>query len=152
MLFFNCKNTTSRNTLLNTNATDTIKMPQDQQKIDSVIYEATTRGYYEKIMITANKVSYTHDRNTIAAEFQDLDTEAWLNLINSIETVGLANIEQFEAPTKMHQVDGAALAHIEIHSEERMYRTQTFDKGNPPKELSSIYNTIQTIIENMDKQ
>ncbi|SDB60414.1 hypothetical protein SAMN03097699_2493 [Flavobacteriaceae bacterium MAR_2010_188] len=152
VLFLNCKNNSTPTAKYDAIPLNKNEMSDAQSLIDTVIYEATTRGYFEKIIIVENKASYTNQRNEAEAQYHNFDNNLWVSLVEEIDSVGASKISNFEAPSKDHQFDGAAMANLEIHSKDSIYRTQTFDKGNPPKELNSIYKTIQTIKESILKQ
>ncbi len=152
VVLLTCKNNSTTITKYDPNPIDKVEMSIAEAQIDTVTYEATTRGYFEKLTIVEDKASYTNQRNAPEVKLKDIDPKMWNDLVEEINAIGASNIHTFEAPSKNHQFDGAAMANLEIHSQDSIYRTQTFDKGNPPKELNSIYNAIQTIKESIAKQ
>lgn len=140
---------------LNTHNEDrTLKFFQIPQeiKIDSVFYEATTRGFYESLMITPSKASFTQDRDNKDFSTLPYNAKCWTDIVEGVSKIGIENVENFEPPSKMFQFDGAAMTHLEIYANGNVYRSQTFDKDHPPKELSSIYASIQTIKDSVSKQ
>merc|ERR1712000_386427 len=104
-------------------------------------YTAITRGSYT--MVKANKDTITYQLSrTSKEETKDCTKQNWDTLTNLASNVDITKIDQLEAPSKAHQYDGAAIANLNVTVGDKTYRTQSFDAGNPPKEIAEIVNHL----------
>ncbi|RIA10448.1 hypothetical protein OE09_2313 [Flavobacteriaceae bacterium MAR_2010_72] len=118
----------------------------------SISYKATTRGFYKKIWITKDSLYMTMDRNSQHIKSQATDIVFWNELISLIHKTSLEQLEQLDAPSKMHQVDGAALATLEVKRNQKVFTTKVFDHGHPPKAISTLVNKVLSVKEILAKQ
>ncbi|MGM5470598.1 hypothetical protein ACS386_09995 [Flavobacteriaceae bacterium LMO-SS05] len=117
----------------------------------TITYEASSRGFYEKIWITKDSISFSNDRNlniVIASICKKEDWDALVSLLNEVDIKGLS---EMEAPSKMHQVDGAAMATFKVEVNSTPYETHIFDHGYPPKTISELVNKVFSIKDIMAK-
>lgn len=64
----------------------------------------------------------------------------WKDVENSVNKIALDKINSYEAPSTKRFYDGALAATIKITaSNGKIYESQSFDAGNPPKELANLY-------------
>ena len=123
-----------------------------KQNLMSITYEVSTRGFYEKIWINKDSISFSNDRglkNVMTSKCSDGDWEALVNLVNDVDLEEFPNLE---APTSMHQYDGAAMAMLLVESDDETYKTKVFDHGHPPKAISQLVNKVLSMKEMMAKQ
>lgn len=114
-------------------------------KTDSIIYIATSRGFFEKIVITKDIFKLTNDRTEKEYTEQTLKQEGWNGLIDQLAKVPLENIENFQPTTNYRATDGAAFAHIEIYCNGDVFQSPDFDHGRPPKEISALVKQLQSL-------
>ncbi|WP_298531343.1 hypothetical protein [uncultured Algibacter sp.] len=127
---------------------ETTRVITQEQPI-SFEYKASTRGYYQKIIITKSKILQTKKRGGKLKNFS-CTLENWNNLISLLKTVNLEQIAEFKPPSKDFQFDGAPLTRLKVVSSEKTYETQGFDHGNPPKEIAALVKEILSISENIE--
>lgn len=131
-------NLAESNTEISTNAKTT------QSDITSFEYSAVTRGGY--LMVKANKDTITYQLSRASKEeTKDCTKQNWYTLTNLASNVDITKIDQIEAPSKAHQYDGAAIANLNVTVGDKTYRTQSFDAGNPPKEIAEIVNYLLSL-------
>ena len=124
---------------------------QVQDKI-VITYEASTRGFYEKTWITKDSVSFSNDRSLATVAVAKCESSDWNILTTLIKDINVKELPELEAPSKMHQVDGAAMATLKIELNNEVYQTNIFDHGHPPKTISQLVNKVLSIKEEMAKQ
>jgi len=117
-----------------------------------IIYEASTRGFYEKTWITKDSISFSTDRNLKDFVSSKCKNEDWGELIMLLNEVEIESLPNLEPPTKLHQVDGAPMATLSIEKGDEIYETKVFDHGHPPKAISQLVNKVLSIKEIMTKQ
>jgi heat shock protein HslJ len=120
------------------------KQAQDEMVIT---YEASTRGFYEKTWITKDSVSFSNDRNLTTVTVTVCKSSDWNVLTTLIKDINVKELPELEAPTKMYQVDGAAMATLKIEMNNEVYETNIFDHGHPPKVISLLVNKVLSIKE-----
>ncbi len=127
------------NTEISTNAKTT------QSEIKSFEYSAVTRGGY--LIVKANKDKITYQLSRTSKEItKDCTTKNWETLTNLASNFDITKINEFEAPSKAHQYDGAAIANLKIFVGEKTYGSQSFDAGNPPKEIAEVVNYLLNLV------
>lgn len=116
-----------------------------------ITYEASTRGYYEKTWITKDSVSFSNDRRLATVTTSKCESSDWESLMALIKDINVKELPGLEAPSKMYQVDGAAMATLKIEMSNEVYKTTIFDHGHPPKAISKLVNRVLSIKEEMAK-
>jgi len=145
-IFLNaCGATKNIQTDLAENSTKTSTMSKTNQTENMTFeYTAITRGSYT--MVKANKDTITYQLSrTSKEETKDCTKQNWDTLTNLASNVDITKIDQLEAPSKAHQYDGAAIANLNVTVGDKTYRTQSFDAGNPPKEIAEIVNYLLSL-------
>ena len=124
------------------------------QELDymTITYEASTRGFYEKTWVTKDSVSFSADRSLNEVIVSKCQSADWNALIGLVKNINLKDLPELEAPTQMHQVDGAAMATLTIKLNKETYQTNIFDHGHPPKAISGLVNKVLSIQKMMPKQ
>ena len=118
----------------------------------TIIYVASTRGFYEKTWITKNSISFTTDRSLKNVMAFKCKEEDWNTLLTLLNEINLKELPELEAPSKNYQVDGAAMANLSIELNTETIQTQIFDHGNPPKAIFKLVNKVLSMKEMMAEQ
>lgn len=116
---------------------------QNKADIITISYKAITRGGSIEINATSELITYKDLENKKQLKPTSGD---WKNLINLIEEINLSEMENFNPPSEDRYVDAALQATISITVSETTYNSQTFDHGNPPKELKEIIDKLFDIV------
>lgn len=114
-------------------------------------YEASTRGFYEKIWITKDSISFSNDRSLKDVSITTCKKSDWDELIVLLNKTDIKTLPQLESPTKMHQFDGAAMATFSVKMNDETFETNIFDHGHPPKTISALVNKVLSMKEMMSK-
>lgn len=113
-----------------------------------LVYEASTRGFYEKITIQNQMISVSKDRNGAdKALLIKISDKNWKDLISDFDMVNLDELPNLKAPTERRFYDGSAIASLKITYKEKTYQTSDFDHGFPPLEITKLVDKINLIAD-----
>ena len=119
------------------------KSEVNEYKVPKIEYEASSRGFYEKIIIENQMVSVVNERdakdNGETAKISDDVNKELSSYLNSVQLDQLAT---YKDPTQKRFYDGAAIANLKITIDGVEYKTVDFDHGNPPVEIEKLVNKI----------
>jgi len=107
-------------------------------------YDAATRGSSIKLEITSSKFYYKDLEKTTETK---TTSKFWKEITTIVEQINLSEIENFIPPTSNRNVDAALHATLSITIGGLIYESQTFDHGNPPKELKPLIEALFKILE-----
>ncbi|WP_242084004.1 META domain-containing protein [Aestuariivivens sediminis] len=124
----------------------TKEMQEDSLRIE---YAASSRGFYKHIVITQKTIS-TETKRGENALIKACSSSDWERLTQALQEIDLAAIPDLDPPSKHHQFDAAAVARLTVKTKGKTYKTQTFDDGNPPKEIAKLVKEILSISENIE--
>lgn len=114
-----------------------------EYKVPKIEYEASSRGFYEKITIENQMVSVVNERdakdNEESVKISD-DVNKELN--SYLNSVKLDQLATYKDPTQKRFYDGAAIANLKITVDGVEYKTVDFDHGFPPVEIEKLVNKI----------
>jgi hypothetical protein len=132
-------------------STNSEKMSDLTQEYSKVWYEATTRGFYEKIWVTKDSITITADRNQMVSTSYLTLEEDWNELMNLLKTVNVSELPDLEAPTSMRHYDGAAIATLAVSMGKTEIKSNNFDHGHPPKAIEAVVNKVLSMKEMHEK-
>ncbi|MBK8599352.1 MAG: hypothetical protein IPN80_01280 [Flavobacterium sp.] len=118
---------------------------EQKQDIESAVieYTATTRGFYQQIVVQNQKFTVTKDRNGNEKLIQQSISKAdWKDIIEAFQDVDLEGFKDLKGPTEKRFYDGAAIGNIKVIYKGKTYETNGFDHGNPPLEIEKLVNKI----------
>ena len=110
-----------------------------------LIYEASSRGFYEVYIIQNDGAFKSNDRELkqkIDFEYKQAEKEEIIELINKIN---LNELPKLKAPTSKRQYDGAPHANLKIILNDKEYQSDTFDHGFPPKAIKPLIDKVLTL-------
>ena len=105
-------------------------------------YEATTRGFYEKIWVTKDSITVTNDRDLIEKTSFTTQSADWNELTTLLKEVDLKALPELEAPTSLRHHDGAAFATLGVTKDKAEIISNSFDNGYPPKAIEAVVNKV----------
>src|SRR5690606_37267747 len=77
----------------------------------------------------------------------EVSGEDWNKLNELVSKLDLTKLDTWEGPTQKRFHDGARATVITIESNGQTYTSQAFDEGNPPAELSELYQYLATMTQ-----
>ena len=107
-------------------------------------YEAYTRGSFIEITTVLNTISLNSNEGLKEFELSKKQKEEILKNLNEVD---LINLKNFTPPSTKSYADAALQATLSISNNGETYKTQTFDHGNPPKELKPLIDFLFKIVE-----
>lgn len=122
------------------NSTTGVNSKSKKNMIQKVVLEEVTRGNRFSWELTPSaKIS---ERNNVKTAQIMTETE-WNRISTAAGNLDLSKINSYESPTTERFHDGAYAASITISSGGKIYNSQSFDAGKPPKELAALYKEIK---------
>ncbi|NBU80215.1 MAG: hypothetical protein EBS55_01025 [Flavobacteriaceae bacterium] len=110
-------------------------------------YTATTRGFFEKIVIINKKVTVSRDRNgEKSPEEITISDSDWKEIISYFEKIDLEKLPTLKDPTQKRFYDGAAIANLKIRYQDKNYETKDFDHEFPPSQIEKLVNKIVSLV------
>ena len=109
-------------------------------------YSAMSRGYFKKIVVQNQSVSVTNARDAQAVE-NKMDEAKWKEIVAEFEKINLESISTLKAPTEKRFYDGAAIGNLKITQNQKIYESQAFDNGFPPKEIEKLVNLLTDFVK-----
>ena len=120
---------------------------EQKQDVETAIieYTATTRGFYQQIVVQNQKFSVAKDRNgNEKLVQQDISKSDWKKIIEAFQDIDLEEIPNMKGPTEKRFYDGAAIADLKITNKNKIYQSLSFDHGIPPVEIEKLVNKINS--------
>jgi hypothetical protein len=109
----------------------------------TIQYTANTRGFYQKIVVINQKATISRDRDENATPREIVISDAdWKELVGYFHKINLEEVPTLKDPTQKRFYDGAAIANLKIHHQEKDYETVDFDHGFPPAKIEKLVNKI----------
>ena len=128
------------------------QMTDMNQEYSKVWYEATTRGFYEKILVTMDSINISSDRNNMTGTTYPISQSDWNELTSLLKDVNIDELPNLEAPTSKRHYDGAAFATLAIVKGEDETKSNSFDHGYPPLAIEAVVNKVLSIKEKHEKK
>lgn len=72
------------------------------------------------------------------------------NIQSLVKKIDLASLPNIEAPSMVYQYDSAPLARLFIIQQFNVYKSQSFDHGNPPNEIADLVKEMLSIEEKIE--
>lgn len=112
-------------------------------------YSAISRGTYKLIKVNQKSISSTSKQKG-KPKNKVCDKDEWQKLIKAFKTFEVNNMPNLKAPSEKRLFDGAAIANLKVTYNGKVYESQSFDHGNPPKEIALLVKEILSISENIE--
>lgn len=124
-------------------AKDAVKDTKNTESL-SFEYEASTRGAYQKVIVTKDSVVTIHDhekKNVTTKTTKKADWDILNAAYNKVRDQRL-HLDELKAPSNKSFHDGAMAANLKIIVSDQIFYTPTFDHGNPPAEIAVLVGKI----------
>jgi hypothetical protein len=145
------KQTTENASVAEVVKTEEIKSEMTENKVQTgtkVEYEATSRGFFSKIIFENNQITVVSDRNNPEkGTVVMLSKEDVSEISNLIKAVKLNELPNLKAPSEKRMYDGAAHANLTITSNGTTYTGAGFDAGNPPSAIAKLVSKLVSYSE-----
>ncbi|RXM49962.1 MULTISPECIES: hypothetical protein [unclassified Chryseobacterium] len=111
-----------------------------QTKIEKIELTEQTRGFHTIITLTPKSKFSSFNGEEKQTPMSSSD---WERISKQAAAIDLSKISTLEAPTTGRNSDQAMISNLIITSNGTTYTSASFDSGNPPKELKSLYDEFQ---------
>ena len=109
-------------------------------------YTASTRGFFQKIVVINQKATISRDRNgEKSPEEITISDKDWKEIIGYFEKIDLEKVPTLKDPTQKRFYDGAAIANLKVRYQDKNYETTDFDHEFPPAEIEKLVNKIVSL-------
>lgn len=112
-------------------------------------YITQSRGAYSCFIINKKTISKINRRGAKPKNKPCREAD-WGKIIKTLKTVDVENVPHFKAPSEKRLFDGAAIAKLKITYNGNVYQSQSFDHGNPPKEIAALVKEMLSISKNIE--
>ncbi len=109
-------------------------------------YTASSRGFFQKIVVINQKATISRDRN--GEKFPEeiaISDKDWKEIISYFQKIDLEKVPTLKDPTQKRFYDGAAIANLKIRYQDKNYETTDFDHEFPPAEIEKLVNKIVSL-------
>ena len=91
-------------------------------------YTASTRGFFQKIVVINQRATISRDRN--GEKFPEeiaISDKDWKEIISYFQKIDLEKVPTLKDPTQKRFYDGAAIANLKVRYQDKNYETTDFD-------------------------
>ena len=109
-------------------------------------YTASSRGFFQKIVVINQKATILRDRN--GEKFPEeiaISDKDWKEIISYFQKIDLEKVPTLKDPTQKRFYDGAAIANLKVRYQDKNYETTDFDHEFPPAEIEKLVNKIVSL-------
>ena len=109
-------------------------------------YTASSRGFFQKIVVINQKATISRDRNGEKSPEEIAITDKdWKEIISYFQKIDLEKVPTLKDPTQKRFYDGAAIANLKVRYQDKNYETTDFDHEFPPAEIEKLVNKIVSL-------
>lgn len=125
------------------------KITTQKNLADTVFeYTATTRGYFQKIVVKNQTIAVSNERGaTTMPTATQISKKDWATITAATKKIKLENLPNLVAPSELRHTDAAAFATLKIFQNTKEYQSAQFDNGNPPAEIAELVNMITKLAQ-----
>ena len=110
-----------------------------KMNIQKIELEEMTRGSRRMVTITpTNKIVEVNRQ----VRNEKTSTAEWNAIVKHISAEKLSRLGSYKSPTTKRFYDGAFSADLKITAGGKVYSSQSFDSGTPPKEFAELYFAV----------
>lgn len=130
--------------------TETCSQNSTQDKDISFTYETITRGSRTNYTLNKEEIKVVKNMGTETKASKKMTSKDWDNLMERMEEIDVPNINKLKPPSDKRTFDGAAHAILSIKIGDMVYKTNSFDHGNPPSVLKPLVKAILRLGETVE--
>ena len=114
-------------------------------------YTASSRGFFQKIVVINQKATISRDRNgEKSPEEITISDKDWKEIISYFQKIDLEKVPTLKDPTQKRFYDGAAIANLKVRYQDKNYETTDFDHEFPPAEIEKLVNKIVSLAKDKE--
>ncbi|MCB7481722.1 hypothetical protein [Christiangramia sediminis] len=123
------------------------------QKIDSIesfTYETFTRGSSTIYTVTPDKIQVKSTGLNSNENSNNITPAKWNSLVNTAQNIDISEMSKLKAPSDSRASDAALHALLSVRKNDTIFKTNSFDHGNPPAEVKPLVEAILRLAENVE--
>ena len=123
---------------------------QEAGSVETISYETFTRGSSTMYTVTPESITVKSTGLNASENSSNLSEDDWNNLLEIIGNTNVSGMSQLQAPTDSRASDAALHAILSVRKNDTLYKTNSFDHGNPPAEVKPLVEAILRLAENVE--
>lgn len=123
---------------------------QEKNSVSSLSYETFTRGSSTIYKITPEMIEIKSTGLNKSESSLQISKEEWNSLLEKMQKIDASKMNQLKAPTDGRASDAALHAILSIRKNDTIFKTNSFDHGQPPAEIKPLVQAILTLAENVE--
>jgi len=123
---------------------------QQIDSIESFTYETFTRGSSTMYTVTPDKIQVKSTGLNSNENSNNITPEEWNSLVNTAQNINVSEMSKLKAPSDSRASDAALHAILSVRKNDTIYKTNSFDHGNPPAEVKPLVEAILRLAENVE--
>ena len=128
---------------------ETLKTAQDDI---SITYEASSRGFYEKIMLDKKEIVLLKDRSGNVTLKDACSSEDWNEVIAILDKIDAEKLQKNYVNADDVGRDAVIPATLVIKYKDNMVKSISLAHGNPPETLAPLFAKLQAMALAVENQ
>lgn len=121
-----------------------------QDKEITFTYEMITRGSRAHYTLNKEEIKVVKNMGTEIKASEQMTSKEWEVLMEKMKDIDVPKIHKLKPPSDKRTFDGAAHAILTIKIGEEVYKSNSFDHGNPPSDLKPLVKAILRLGETVE--
>jgi len=117
---------------------------------ESFSYETFTRGSTTMYTVTPDQIKVKSTGVNAIENVINIQVEEWNTILETANGIDVSKMSQLKAPTDSRASDAALHAILSVRKNDTIYKTNSFDHGNPPTEVKPLVEAILRLAENVE--
>ncbi|WP_026932732.1 hypothetical protein [Christiangramia echinicola] len=123
---------------------------QEVSNTESFSYETFTRGSSTMYTVTPEGIKVKSTGLNAKEDSNSITEEEWKSLLNRLEEINASEMSKLKAPSDDRASDRGLHAILSVRKNDTIYKTNSFDHGNPPTEVQPLVEAILRLAENVE--
>ena len=118
--------------------------------IESFSYETFTRGSTTMYTVTPEQIKVKSTGVNAMENIININKTEWSAILKTASSIDISKMSQLKSPTDSRASDAALHAILSVRKNDTIYKTNSFDHGNPPTEVKPLVEAILRLAENVE--
>ena len=118
--------------------------------IESFSYETFTRGSTTMYTVTPDQIKVKSTGVNALENIVNINETEWNAILETASNIDVSKMSQLKSPTDSRASDAALHAILSVRKNDTIYKTNSFDHGNPPTEVKPLVEAILRLAENVE--
>ena len=123
---------------------------QEVNNTESFSYETFTRGSTTMYTVTPERIKVKSTGLNSNENSNSITKEEWNSLLDNLKKIDASEMSKLKAPSDDRASDRGLHAILSVRKNDTIYKTNSFDHGNPPAEVQPLVEAILRLAENVE--